>query len=83
MRRMRRRMDLGDFLEVLVKEEEGEKEQETEVLTDSLEVKTEIELTDGLELLTAELASIKSIKSRLDGRQLPNWKDLAEVSRDS
>jgi hypothetical protein len=72
------KMDLGDFLEVLVKEEEGEKEQETEVLTDSLEVKTEIELTDGLELLTAELASIKSIKSRLDGRQLPNWKDLVK-----
>jgi hypothetical protein len=34
------KMDRGDFLEVLVKEEEGEKEQETGVLTDSLEVKT-------------------------------------------
>jgi hypothetical protein len=28
--------------------------------------------------MASELASIKSIKSRLDGCQLPNWKDLAE-----
>jgi hypothetical protein len=67
-------MDLGDFLEVLVKEKEGEgeKEQETGVLTDSLE----IELTAGLKLLTADEFAL--IKSRLDGRQIRNWKDLAE-----
>ncbi len=71
-----KKMDLGDFLEVLVKEEEGEKEQKTGVLTDSLEVKTEIELTDGLKLLTADEFTL--IKSRLDGRQIRNQRDLAE-----
>jgi hypothetical protein len=69
-------MDLGDFLEVLVKEEEGEgkEEQETGVLNDSLEVKNGIELTDGLKLLTAD--EFAEIKSRLDGSQIPNRKDL-------
>ncbi len=73
-----KKMNLGDFLEVLVKEEEGEgkEEQETGVLNDSLEVKNEIELTDGLKLLTAD--EFAEIKSRLDGRQIHNQKDLDE-----
>jgi hypothetical protein len=51
----RRRARRWTFL-VLVKEEEGKgkEEQETGVLTDSLEVKTKMELTDGLKLLTAD-----------------------------
>jgi hypothetical protein len=69
---------LEDFLEVLVKEEEGERkeEQETGVLNDSLEVKKETKLTDGLKLLTADENA--EIKSRLDGRQIRNRKDLDE-----
>jgi hypothetical protein len=73
-----KKMDLGYFLEVLVKEEEGEgkEEQKTGVLNDSLEVKNEIELTDGLKLLTAD--EFAEIKSRLDGREIRNRKDLDE-----
>jgi len=72
-------MDLGDFLEVLVKEEregKGKEEQETVVLNECLEVENEIKLTDGLKLLTAD--EFAEIKSRLDGRQIHNRKDLDE-----
>ncbi len=39
-------------------------------------MKNEIELTDGLKLLTAD--EFVEIKSRLDGRQIRNRKDLGE-----
>jgi hypothetical protein len=72
-----KKMDVGDFLEVLVKGEEGEGNEEQEAKV--LDVKAESEGTDGFKVLSAE--EFAAIKSRLDGREIRNRKDLAEFRK--